>query len=55
MRQIVKSLPPVFEMLVFLLFFMLLFSMLGLSIYVFVFSISSYFRVHIRGVRKTKS
>ena len=29
MRQILESLPPVFEMLVFILFFMLLFSMLG--------------------------
>jgi len=31
MRQILKSLPPVVEMLIFLMFFMLLFSMLGLS------------------------
>jgi len=29
MRQIMESLPPVFEMLIFVLFIMLLFSMLG--------------------------
>jgi len=43
MRQILESLPPVIEMLLFIMFFMLLFSMLGLYFSITIFTYILYY------------